>query len=138
MSCGPSFRGYVPHERSSAAIGPDVQRPDRLVKLRRPRFPQPEPAMRVSILGAGAIAFGAAAYLAKAGHDPLLWSPSGRATAELAGGEPLKARNAVAGSFLVRVAHSAEEAVEGADLVMVALPGYGHRAVMDRSEEHTS
>ena len=36
--------------------------------------------MRVSILGAGAIAYGLAVYLAEAGHDPMLWSPSGKRT----------------------------------------------------------
>jgi len=92
--------------------------------------------MRVSLLGAGAIAFGSAAYLAKAGHDPLLWSPSGQATAELDGGTPLRARSAVEGSFSVRVAHSAAEAVESADVVMIALPGYGHRMVMDAAAPH--
>jgi opine dehydrogenase len=51
--------------------------------------------LRVSILGAGAVAYGAAAFLARAGHDPLIWSPSGARTAALAAGEPLVARNAI-------------------------------------------
>ena len=46
--------------------------------------------MRVCILGAGSIAFGMAAALAEGGHRPVLWSPSGRSTADLAKGEPLR------------------------------------------------
>ena len=53
--------------------------------------------MRIAILGAGAIAYGAAAYLIKRGHEPILWSPSGERTRELAGGEPLVATGALEG-----------------------------------------
>ncbi|HEU0230253.1 MAG TPA: NAD/NADP octopine/nopaline dehydrogenase family protein [Burkholderiaceae bacterium] len=92
--------------------------------------------MRVSILGAGAIAFGTAAYLARAGHDPMLWSPSGRRTRALAGGARLVARNAVEGEFSPRVAASCAEAVAQAEVVMLALPGYGHKAVLDAAAPH--
>lgn len=92
--------------------------------------------MRVSLLGAGAIAFGTAAYLAHAGHDPMLWSPSGNRTKALAAGEKLVARHAVEGEFPVRVATSCAEAVAQADVVMLALPGYGHKAVLDAAAPH--
>jgi opine dehydrogenase len=87
--------------------------------------------MRVSILGAGAIAYGTAAFLANAGHDPMLWSPSGKRTAQLASGQPLVAGGAITGSILPRIASSCEEAVAGADVVMLTLPGNGHKAVLD-------
>ena len=77
--------------------------------------------LRVSILGAGAVAYGAAAFLARAGHDPLLWSPSGKRTAALAAGEPLVARNAIEGTFAVRVASSCADAVADADAILLAL-----------------
>ena len=48
--------------------------------------------MRVSILGAGAIAYGTAALLADAGHEAWLWSPSGKRTIDLAAGHPLSKR----------------------------------------------
>lgn len=92
--------------------------------------------MRISILGAGAIAFGTAAYLARAGHDPMLWSPSGRRTRELAAGAKLVARQAVEGEFAPRVAATCAEAVSQADAVMLALPGYGHKAVLDAAAPH--
>lgn len=87
--------------------------------------------MRVSILGAGAIAYGTAAYLAAAGHDPMLWSPSGKRTAALAAGEPLVATNAIVGSFQPRIALTCAEAIAEADVVLIALPGNGHKFAFD-------
>src|SRR5439155_19761408 len=79
---------------------------------------------------------GAAAYLARAGHDPMLWSPSGRRTADLAAGSPLVATNAIEGTFTPRVAMTCAEAVSAADVVMVALPGYGHKFALDAPAPH--
>jgi opine dehydrogenase len=92
--------------------------------------------MRVCILGAGSIAFGMAAALAEGGHRPVLWSPSGRSTAELAKGEPLVATGAVEASAPLHVASICADAVGGADAVVVALPGYGHKAVMEDAAPH--
>ena len=93
-------------------------------------------AMRVSILGAGSVAYGTAALLAEGGHDPMLWSPSGKRTAALAGGAPLVAHGALVGEYRPRVAGSCAEAVNAADVVMLVLPGYGHKAVMDAAAPH--
>jgi len=87
--------------------------------------------MRVAILGAGAIAYGGAAFLCQEGHDPILWSPSGKRTRALATGEPLVAKGAVEGSFHPRVARSCEEALSDAEAVLIALPANGHKLVMD-------
>jgi opine dehydrogenase len=92
--------------------------------------------MRVSILGAGAIAYGAAAYLAQAGHDPMLWSPSGNRTVALAAGKPLVATNAIEGTFMPRIAASCADAIQNADAVLIALPGYGHKSVLDAAGAH--
>ena len=92
--------------------------------------------MRIAILGAGAIAYGAAAYLIKRGHEPILWSPSGERTRELAGGEPLVATGALEGEFRPRVASSCADAVSGADAIFVALPANGHRVVFDAAAPH--
>lgn len=92
--------------------------------------------MRVSILGAGAIAYGMAAYLAHSGHQPVLWSPSGRRTTALAAGAPLVARGALEGEFKVDVAPSCAAAIAGADVVLVALPAYGHKTVLDAAAPH--
>jgi opine dehydrogenase len=87
--------------------------------------------MQVAILGAGAIAYGNAALLCRDGHDVALWSPSGRRTAKLATGAPLTASGAVVGQFHPRIAASCADALSGAEAVVVAVPGYGHRAVLD-------
>ncbi|HZH51610.1 MAG TPA: NAD/NADP octopine/nopaline dehydrogenase family protein [Microvirga sp.] len=94
--------------------------------------------MRVAIAGAGGIAFAAAAFLIDNGHDPILWSPSGRRTAELAAGRPLTATGAVSGTFHPKVASSPLELVSGADAVLIALPAYGHRTVMDAIARHVT
>ncbi|SEC77694.1 ketopantoate reductase [Rhizobiales bacterium GAS191] len=92
--------------------------------------------MRVAIIGAGAIGLGAAAYLSERGHDPIVWSPGGKRTAELAKGAPLVATGAVEGEFRPGVAASCADALAGAEAVLVALPGNGHRMVFDAMAPH--
>lgn len=94
--------------------------------------------LRVGIAGAGAIAFGAAAFLEQVGHKATLWSPSGERTRRLAAGEPLVATGAVEGSFRPGVAGSAAELTAGADVILVALPAYGHKVVFDALAPHLS
>ena len=92
--------------------------------------------MRVAILGAGAIAFGMAAFLAQAGHEPVLWSPSGARTRALAAGRPLTATGAVEFTGPVAVADTAGAAAEGAGAVVLAMPVNGHRAALDAVAPH--
>lgn len=92
--------------------------------------------MRVSILGAGGAAYGAAAQLFACGHDPMLWSPSGQSTLELAAGAPLRATTAIEASFHPRIASSAEEAVTNADVVMLVMPGNAHKMALEATARH--
>src|SRR5688500_4056430 len=92
--------------------------------------------MRVTLLGAGAVAFGTAALLSERGHDPMLWSPSGERLRDLAKGAALTATNAVERTFNPRVARNCAEAIEAAEVVMLALPGYGHKGAMDAAAPH--
>lgn len=92
--------------------------------------------MRVGILGAGGAAFGAAAQLSLGGHRPTLWSPSGRGTAELATGAPLRATMALETSFHPGVAHSAREAVSGSDVVILAMPANAHKMALEAVAQH--
>ncbi len=92
--------------------------------------------MRVGILGAGAVAYGTAAYLAQAGHEPILWSPSGKRTVELAAGTPLTATNAIEGVFKPGVASCCADAVVDADAVVIALPGYAHKMALEAAAPH--
>ncbi|SFI15034.1 opine dehydrogenase [Bosea sp. OK403] len=92
--------------------------------------------MRVSILGAGGAAYGAAAQLFVGGHDPMLWSPSGQSTRELAAGAPLRATTAIETSFQPRIASSAKEAVTESDVVMLVMPGNAHKMALEATAAH--
>ncbi|MDF0601225.1 NAD/NADP octopine/nopaline dehydrogenase family protein [Psychromarinibacter sp. C21-152] len=91
---------------------------------------------KVGLAGAGSIAFGTAAVLHERGHDPMLWSPSGAGTAELADGASLSATGAVETTFTPRIAVSAESLARDNDVLMITLPGYGHKTVMDAFAPH--
>ncbi len=92
--------------------------------------------MKVGIAGAGSVAFGNAALLEQAGHRVMLWSPSGARTANIAAGEPLVAEGAIEGVFHPAVAQHAEELAHWADVILLALPAYGHKSVMDALAPH--
>lgn len=92
-------------------------------------------AQRVGIAGAGAVALGTAAFLKEAGHTPILWSPSGEGTAPFKS-EPLTAKGAVETAFAPVVAASAQALAETTDIIVIALPAYGHKAVFDALAPH--
>ncbi|MHA1565606.1 MAG: NAD/NADP octopine/nopaline dehydrogenase family protein [Alphaproteobacteria bacterium] len=87
--------------------------------------------IRVGIAGAGAIAFGNAALLLQNKHDAMLWSPSSTRTADLAKGATLIASGAVEGGFHPKIATDPKALVDFADVLLIALPAYGHKSVMD-------
>lgn len=93
-------------------------------------------AINIGIAGAGSVAFGTAARLAELGHAPTLWSPSGQGTKALASGAPLVAKGAVVGTFALPVARDAADLCAHNDVILIAVPGYGHKAVMDALAPH--
>ncbi|OSP54201.1 NAD/NADP-dependent octopine/nopaline dehydrogenase family protein [Pseudoruegeria sp. SK021] len=93
-------------------------------------------SMKVGIAGAGAIAFGTAALLQQNGHAPMLWSPSGARTKALAAGTPLTAKGAIEDTFAPAVAADAAQLARDNDVILLALPAYGHKAVMDALAPH--
>ncbi|EIE51867.1 dehydrogenase, putative [Citreicella sp. 357] len=90
---------------------------------------------RVGIAGAGSIAFGSAALLHVNGHDPMLWSPSGASTRALEDA-PLTATGAIETRFAPAIATSARQLCDDNDAILIALPGYGHKAVFDALAPH--
>ena len=86
---------------------------------------------RVAILGTGGIGLCAAALLCESGHQVALWSPTGHPPPL-----PLVATGMVAGVFTPSVASTCGEALEGAEAVLIAVPGYGHRAVIEAMAPH--
>ena len=92
--------------------------------------------MQVAILGAGGIGLGYAALLCAQGHAVTLWSPSGATAVALQSGAVLEATGAVAGHFRPAARSRCAEAIEGAAVVIIAVPGYGHRRVIDEAAPH--
>lgn len=88
--------------------------------------------MRVGIIGAGSIAFATAALLEQLGPQSRLWSPSGNRTRQLELGEPLVATGAIVGQFHPSIAVGARDLADNAEVLFVALPAYGHKAVLDQ------
>jgi opine dehydrogenase len=88
--------------------------------------------MRVAILGAGSIGLASAALLCERGHQPVLWAPTGRV---LPAG-PLVSTGAVAGRFAPEVAGDCAAALAGAEAVLIAVPGYAHRAAIEAAAPH--
>ena len=92
--------------------------------------------MNVAILGTGNIALGNAALLADAGHQVTLWSPSGSGTATLGERFTLSFSGAATGQATVHVARDVAAAIAGAAVVVIAVPAYGHAAVMNACAPH--
>ena len=88
--------------------------------------------MRVGIVGAGAIALGSAARLHLVGHDAMIWSPSGRSTQAFSDGASLVADGALQAEFRPHVANSPAQLAQDNDVLLIAVPAYGHRAVMEQ------
>ncbi|MCB2010051.1 MAG: NAD/NADP octopine/nopaline dehydrogenase family protein [Geminicoccaceae bacterium] len=93
-------------------------------------------SITVGIAGAGSIAFATAALLETNGHKALLWSPSGKRTQDLARCGKLLATGTIEGTFDPGIAGSAKDLVERSEVVLLALPAYGHKAVMDALAPH--
>lgn len=88
-------------------------------------------ALRVGLAGAGAVAYGTACVLYQNGHLPTLWSPSGERTSDLAKGRPLIASKSIDGEFHPTIAQSSAQLVADNDILMLVVPGYAHKTVMD-------
>lgn len=91
---------------------------------------------RVAVLGTGGIGCGAAALLCERGHAAVLWSPSGRGTVAFADGAVLRAEGKLVGEYRPIIAPDCAAALREADAVMLAVPGYGHRTVLDQVAAH--
>ena len=66
----------------------------------------------------------------------MLWSPSGAGTVDLAAGAPLIASGAAETSLTPRIADSAETLARENEVLILALPGYGHKTVLDALAPH--
>ncbi len=92
--------------------------------------------MNVAMLGAGGIGLSTAAVLLDRGHAVQFWTPSGEGAAPFRAGKPLVVDGILKGEFRPAGAASPEEALAGADVALIAVPGNGHRAVIDAIVPH--
>ena len=92
--------------------------------------------VRLGIAGAGPIGYATAALAMQGGHGAVLLSPSGGAGARIAADQGLEAAGAIAGRFHPGAARDAADLVARADVLVIAVPGYGHKAVMDALAPH--
>ncbi len=86
--------------------------------------------MRLAVLGAGAVGPAAAVLAASRGHQAVIWSPSGRGTAGIAG--TIQAEGKLQGPFPVEVAATLEDAFRGADAALMAVPAYAYAGLLPR------
>jgi len=93
--------------------------------------------MRIAILGTGGIGLATAAWLSHYGHEPVLWSPSGNGTRELAvPGSQLHYSGVIEGKCNPSLADHISEALAGTDAVIIAAPGNAHRHIMRAMAPH--
>lgn len=92
--------------------------------------------MKIGIAGAGSIAFGTAALTASYGHSSILWSPSGNRLQALAQGAELAVTGAIETALAVSVARDAAALCAASDVIILCLPAYGHRMVLDALAPH--
>ncbi len=85
--------------------------------------------LRVGIAGAGSISLGTAAFLSKNGHIPTIWSPSGKGTKGLK--QDIIVKGVLDFKFDCKIAESAKDLINNNEIIIIAIPGYGHKVVMD-------
>ena len=97
---------------------------------------------QIAIAGTGSIAKGCAALLYSRGHKPVLWSPTGNGAKSFkqdAGEDGLLcAKGAVNEAFALEVLSDVSTVINGADVILIAVPAYGHKAVFDAIAPHVT
>lgn len=90
--------------------------------------------MNIGIIGVGGIGLASAAWLAQRGHAVTLWAPRAAAPRR-AGPQALTSTGVLEASVTVHWVGSVAE-LAGSDLILIAVPVNGHRAVMDALAPH--
>jgi opine dehydrogenase len=91
--------------------------------------------MRIGIVGTGGIGYASAAWLGHAGHEVSVWSPGGRGANALHDA-PLQSDGVLQTSVRVSVAEDPQSLAASCDVLLIAVPVNGHKAVMDRLLPH--
>lgn len=91
--------------------------------------------MQVGTIGVGPIGLGYAALLAGNGHTPIVWSPRGSCVPAGAAQIAIRTEGVFESETTARVVHDPARLAE-AEVLVIAVLGNGHRAVMDRPAPH--
>lgn len=90
--------------------------------------------MKIGIVGTGGIGLATAVWAAHRGHEVTLWSP--RTPMDAPRQVSLTSAGLLETTVQAHVASDAQEVAEVADVVLIAVPLNGHRAVMDALLPH--
>jgi len=86
--------------------------------------------MKIAILGAGNVALANAGYLAHAGHDVHVWSSFAAEREALRAAGAIAFEGFLTGTAAITAAEDAGACIDGAEVVMIAAPAFGHRTLM--------
>lgn len=92
--------------------------------------------MKVAILGAGGVGLGMAAVVASKDMEVSLWGPTANGIEPLLEGKPIVSKGVLDGEFPASASLDMATVVKDAGVIVVAVPGNGHRAVMDLLAPH--
>ena len=92
--------------------------------------------MKVAILGAGGVGLGMAALASSKGIPVCVWGPTASGLETLLEGKPIVSKGALEGDFRASASLDIAVAVRDADLILIAVPGNGHREVMELLAPH--
>ena len=92
--------------------------------------------MKVAILGAGGVGLGMAAVVASKDMEVSVWGPTANGIEPLLEGNPIVSKGVIEGEFRGLASLDMATVVKDAGVVIVAVPGNGHRAVMDLLAPH--
>jgi opine dehydrogenase len=92
--------------------------------------------MKVAILGAGGVGLGMAALMCSKNIDVCLWGPSAKGVQALLDGRPIVCTGVLEGEFAASVTVDIAKAIKDAEIVVLAIPGNGHKGVIDLLAPH--
>jgi opine dehydrogenase len=94
--------------------------------------------MKIAILGAGNVALANACYLSTVGHEVRIWSGFAQEARALAQAGSIDYEGFMSGTAPVTVPSDARACIEGAEVVMICAPAFGHRSLMAEAAPHVT
>ena len=94
--------------------------------------------MKIAILGAGNVALANAFFLADSGHDIHLWSAFVDEVDSIIEAGGIVCEGVLSGRATITASHDVSACIDGAEIVMIAAPAFGHRALMEAAGPHVS